>query len=90
MGGYLNQAKRFVNCEIVGNDFDSVPSEFAISLLNMESVDRIKVLDIAEATSTLQGVKVVDLPNQHLASIVGRKGKAAEKAEVEEEDVFII
>ena len=90
LGGYLNQDKRFVKCEIVGSDFDSIPSQFVVSLLNLETVDRIKVLDVVGAASEAAGISLVDKPNVHLASIVGRKGKAAEAEEDDEEELFII
>ena len=90
LGGYLNQAKRDVMCRIHGTDYDKIPSGFVLSLAKFESLDRVRVGDVtlpAEASETLE---LLDNPTVHLASIVGRKGKAAEVDAGEEvEEIFV-
>ena len=77
LGGYLNQSKRSLTVRIGENeDYDKVPSQITISLLECGANAKIKTgrIDIPDDCN----IKVLDPPKTHLASIIGRKGKAAE------------
>ena len=89
LGGYLNQAKRSLTVRIgEGDDYDKVPSQITISLLECGANAKIKTgrIDIPDDCN----VKVLDPPKTHLASIIGRKGKAAEVEKGDDEDLVSI
>ena len=88
MGGYLNQAKRSLTVRIGdSDDYDKIPSRIVISLLECGANAKIKTgrIDIPKECN----VHVIDPPKTHLASIIGRKGKA-EGVEGEGGDDFTI
>ena len=88
MGGYLNQAKRSLTVRIGdSDDYDKIPSRIVISLLECGANAKIKTgrIDIPKECN----VHVIDPPKTHLASIIGRKGKA-EDVEGEGGDDFTI
>lgn len=88
LGGYLNQAKRSLTVRIGdSDDYDKVPSRIIISLLECGANAKIKtgLIEIPDDCN----VRVVDPPKTHLASIIGRKGKAAEVEEDSSDDFAI-
>ena len=88
LGGYLNQAKRSLTVRIGdSDDYDKVPSRIIISLLECGANAKIKTgrIDIPDDCN----VHVLDPPKTHLASIIGRKGKAADVEEASSDDFAI-
>jgi large subunit ribosomal protein L25 len=88
LGGYLNQAKRSLTVRIGdSDDYDKVPSRIIISLLECGANAKIKTgrIDIPDDCN----VHVLDSPKTHLASIIGRKGKAASVEEDTNDDFAI-